>query len=105
MNKTEARYADVLACWKLAGEIADFRFEAVKLRLAEKCCFTPDFLMIMPDGRIRFHEVKGRKGAGYYAKDDALVKIKAATALFPWWRFFIVWPGDDQHWQMKEIKP
>ena len=38
-------------------------------------------------------------------KDEFLVKIKAATALFPWWRFFIVWPGDDQHWQMKEIKP
>lgn len=62
---------------KLAGEIADYRFECVKLRLADKTFYTPDFMVLRPDGEFEMHEVKGRW------EDDARVKIKVAAAQFP----------------------
>lgn len=77
MNKTEAAYADFLEAKKRAGAIADYRFECAKLRLADKTFYTPDFMVLDPDGSIEFHEVKG------FWEEDARVKIKVAAAQFP----------------------
>lgn len=77
MNKTEAAYAEELNVRLLAGEIAWYRFEAVKLRLAKKTFYTPDFMVILADGEVQFHEVKG------FWRDDARVKIKVAAEQFP----------------------
>ena len=77
MNKTEAAYAAYLDSLKKDGVIADYRFEAVKLRLAEKTFYTPDFMVLMPDFSFEMHEVKG------FWEDDARVKIKVAAAQFP----------------------
>lgn len=77
MNKTEAAYAARLEELKRAGEIADYRFECVKLRLADKTFYTPDFMVLKPDGAFEMHEVKG------FWEDDARVKIKVAAELFP----------------------
>ena len=110
MNKTEARYADHLKLRVAAGEVIRFYFEAIKLRIAERCFYTPDFLVlggsaVAWDG-FEFHEVKGRKGESYYAQEDAVVKIKAAAALFPYWTFRIVWPAPGSSgWREKVIKP
>ena len=70
MNKTEQRYAFHLAGLRQAGQIARYDFEPVKLRLADRTFYTPDFRVIIPDGTIEFHEVKG------FWRDDARVKIK-----------------------------
>jgi hypothetical protein len=77
MNKTEAAYAGELEIRRLAGEIAWYRFEAIKLRLAAKTFYTPDFLVVLADGEVQFHEVKG------FWRDDARVKIKVAAEQFP----------------------
>lgn len=77
MNKTEAAYAARLESLKLAGEIADYRFECLKLRLADNTFYTPDFMVLRPDGAFEVHEVKG------HWEDDARVKIKVAAAQFP----------------------
>lgn len=77
MNKTEAAYAQDLALRKKAGTIADYKFEALKLRLADNTFYTPDFMVIATNGTIELHEVKG------FWEDDARVKIKVAAAEFP----------------------
>jgi hypothetical protein len=77
MNKTEQKYADLLSLRARVGEVAHFAFEAVKLRLADKTFYTPDFMVMLADGTIEFHEVKG------FWEDDARVKIKVAAETFP----------------------
>ena len=77
MNKTEAAYAARLESLKLAGEIADYRFECLKLRLADNTFYTPDFMVLMPNFTFEMHEVKG------HWEDDARVKIKVAAELYP----------------------
>jgi hypothetical protein len=64
-----------------AGEIRGWKFEAVKLRLADKTFYTPDFLVVLKDGSLEFHETKG------FWRDDARVKIKVAAELYPMFRF------------------
>ena len=106
LNKGEARYRDHLEMLVLAGEVRLFWFEAIRFRLAERFNFTPDFFVILPDWTIEFREVKGRKGETFYAKEDAVKSIKAAAALYPFFRFFIVWPAPGGGaWREKEIKP
>ena len=47
MNKSEARYArEVLEPQKRVGEILDWRYEAMKLRLGSNCFYTPDFFIV-----------------------------------------------------------
>ena len=77
MNKTEAAYAAYLDGLKKDGLIADYKFEALKLRLADNTFYTPDFVVIATNGTIELHEVKG------FWEDDARVKIKVAAAEFP----------------------
>lgn len=77
MNKTEAAYAQLLDVQRHGGSILWFRFEGVKLRLADNTFFTPDFAVIAGDAQLEFHEVKG------LMRDDANVKIKVAAAQYP----------------------
>lgn len=77
MNRTEAEYRDLLEARKLAGEVAWYRFEGLKLRLADSTFFTPDFAVMLADGQIECHEVKG------FWTDDARVKIKVAADAYP----------------------
>lgn len=84
MNKLEAKYASTLEEMRLAGEVGDYRFDAFKLRLADNCFYTPDFFVMLPDGVIEVHEVKG------HWEDDARVKIKVAAEIFWWFKFVAV---------------
>lgn len=73
MNKTEEAYAGHLRTLMLAGEVLHYEFEPLKLRLADKTFYTPDFMVVRRDGLIELHEVKG------VWEDDARVKIKVAA--------------------------
>ncbi|VWB70187.1 hypothetical protein [Burkholderia lata] len=84
MNKTEAAYAELLAARVHVGEILEFKFESVKLRLADRTWYTPDFALVLADGTREIHEVKG------HWTDDARVKIKVAAELYPYDRFIAV---------------
>jgi len=84
MNKTEAAYAELLAARVHVGEILEFKFESVKLRLADRTWYTPDFALVLADGTREIHEVKG------HWTDDARVKIKVVAELYPYDRFIAV---------------
>lgn len=85
-NKTEVAYEEgVLRPAMSAGEIVWFRFEGLKLRLADKTFYTPDYAVMRSDGAIECHEVKG------FWADDARVKIKVAADQYPF-RFIAVRP-------------
>lgn len=82
MNKTELAYAEHLDLLKGAGELYAWFFESLKLRLGERCWYTPDFLVIPCSGEERYelHEVKG------WWEDDARVKVKACASLYHWFK-------------------
>lgn len=83
MNKTEARYAQWLEYRRTAGQVAWFKFEGLKLRLADNTFYTPDFAVMLASGEIECHEVKG------HWADDARAKIKIAADLYPF-RFIAI---------------
>ena len=78
MNKTEAAYAAILEGRKLAGEVVWWAFEPFKIRLAARTFYDVDFGLMLADGRLEVHEVKGS-----YAAPDSLVKLKIAAEHFP----------------------
>ncbi len=83
MNKTEAAYGAHLEMQKHAGLVLWYRFEGIKLRLADNTFYTPDYAVMLADGSMECHEVKG------FWQDDARVKIKVAADLYPF-RFIAV---------------
>ena len=91
-SKTEQAYAGYLEVLRRAGQVADWRYEPVTLKLAQGVRYTPDFLTLYPDGSMSFHEVKGRKLDSFWSRPVGKVKVRLAAALFPWWRFAVVWP-------------
>ena len=60
-----------------------YKFEGIKLRLADSTFYTPDFAVMQSDGQIELHEVKG------FWADDARAKIKVAADLYPF-RFIAI---------------
>lgn len=82
-NKTEQAYENLLEAMRVSGEVLWYKFEGIKLRLADNTFYTPDFCVMKSNGELEAHEVKG------YMLDDANVKIKIAASIFPF-RFFIV---------------
>jgi hypothetical protein len=77
MNKTEAAYASDLRDALSLGDIQWYRFEGLKLRLADNTFYTPDFAVMAGDGVMECHEVKG------FWRDDARAKIKIAAEQYP----------------------
>lgn len=77
MNKMEAAYADHLANLQRGMDVLWFKFEAIKLRLADNTFYSPDFFVLRYNNFLECHEVKG------FWEDDARVKIKVAAALYP----------------------
>ena len=77
MNQTEAAYARTLELRKVAGEVAWYKFEGLKFRLADNTFYTPDFAVQLADGALEAHEVKG------YWQEDARAKIKIAADMYP----------------------
>ena len=99
MNKTEAAYAALLESQKAAGEVAWYKFEAIKLRLADNTFYTPDFAVMLANGQMELHEVKG------FWQDDARAKIKIAADMYPF-RFVAVRPKpkkDGGGWATEEF--
>lgn len=77
MNKTEQEYSEHLERLKHEGAVLWWKFEGLKLRLADNTFYTPDFAVMVKDGTMEVHEVKG------YWQDDARVKVKVASDQYP----------------------
>jgi hypothetical protein len=95
MNKTEAAYQVRLEGQKAQGLVAWYRFEGIKLRLADKTFYSPDFFVMKTNGELEVHEVKG------FMLDDANVKIKVAAENYPF--KFIVVKLKRGTWEEKEV--
>ena len=105
MNKNEECYSHHLESLKMSENILDWKYEPFGVRLAEqKCYYHPDFFVAYPT-HFEVHEVKPyqKKKDTFYAKDDAMVKVKVASGLFYFWRFFIVY-FDGVEWVKKPLK-
>lgn len=93
MNKTEARYERHLREEQQAGRISGYKFESVKLRLADNTFLTMDFIVIDCDGMVQFHDTKalwkstGKPGV----HEDYMVKVKVASETYPWFEFRTTW--------------
>lgn len=85
MNKTEARFAELLEQRRMTGEVRAWWFEPFKLRLGVdwKHTLTVDFVVQLPDDTLELIDVKG--GGGW--EEDARCKIKSAAAQFPMFAF------------------
>jgi hypothetical protein len=86
MNGLESKYAEHLEALKQTGDVLWWKFEGIKLRLADNCFFTGDFAVQAADEVVEIHEVKG----GFW-QDDSRAKIKIASALYPF-RFIGIMP-------------
>ena len=103
MNKTERAYSQRLELLLRAGEILWYRFEAIKLRLADNCFLTVDFAVMDKNNMLELHDVKG---SPYLFTDDAKVKMKVAASQFPL-VFKVVFPVAKKlggGWHVEEIK-
>lgn len=100
LNGTEQAYQDYLQAELNAGRIRWFRFEAIKLRLANNTFYTADFAVMTKDCAIELHEVKG------HWLDDARAKIKISAEQYPLFRFIAVQKRANKHgggWTVEEF--
>lgn len=109
-NKTEERFRlAYLEAWKATGEIAKFAFEAITLKVANGCRYTPDWY-VWPTMNTplengypmpRFYEIKARK----MIWDDAIVKLKVAAALYPEYEFYLCAYDRKTGWTIERVLP
>lgn len=97
MNKGEQAYAAVLDERQRQGHVVAWWFEFVTLRLADNTHYRPDFLVMLADGALELHEVKGRKGDTFHATEDGWLKVKITAEQSPF-PIRVVWPSRDGHW-------
>lgn len=85
-SKGEAAYGGRLFALQRVGDILEWRYESVTLRLADRVRYTADFYVRCRDGSIELHEVKGTT----HTWEDARVKLQVAKAMYPEFRFLLV---------------
>lgn len=78
MNRWEEAYSKTLDILVATGNLHCWYFQRVTLRLGPDLRYTPDFLLIYPDGKMQFVEIKG------FEREDARDKFKMAGELHPW---------------------
>jgi hypothetical protein len=89
-SKLEAEYAQRLDLLKRAGEIIEYHHKGIRLRIGASgestslAWYSPDFMVILPDGTIRLDEVKGRW------MEAAKVRIRAAAEFYPYFHFLAI---------------
>lgn len=96
MNKTERRYEEYLAMEKRAGRVHHFGFEAIKIRISNDCFWSPDFMVVYPDGTLEFHDTKAfwKSKGRVHIEDDAQAKMKSICESLPWFNVVAVWEQD-----------
>lgn len=72
----ELEYAQNLNQRLAAGEIIEWHYEALRFKIAHKTTYTPDFLVLYPNGSQELVEVKG------HLRESANVKFKTCADKF-----------------------
>lgn len=83
MNKTEEEYSKLLERRKQAGEILDWKFHPMNVRLAAGVFYEVDFLVLTADLQVQIHETKGG-----YTTDKGQMKIRLCADVLPWFAMF-----------------
>lgn len=96
MNRLESQYAEHLEEQKNAGDILWYAYEPIRLRLANKTTYTPDFFVMTKDLELEVWEVKG----GIWTAESR-VKIKVAAELYPF-KFYGV-QRKNKEWKIEEF--
>jgi len=102
MNRTEAAYAQHLELLRNTGTVLWYRFEGLKLRLADNTFLTVDFAVMVADGQLEMHDCKGSKAI---YQDDAKVKMKVAAEQYPF-VFRVAFPKPKREgggWLIEEV--
>lgn len=98
-NKTEQRYEDeVLRPHMIVGKVLWYRFEGIKLRLADNTFLTIDYAVLPDNGVLTLVDVKGGQAV---IQDDARVKMKVGADLYPF-RFQFAYP-DGGGWTHEDV--
>lgn len=76
----EANYARYLNWLVKQGQITEWQYEPRTFEFPVKRgnrSYTPDFMVVLPDGRVEWHEVKG------WMDDNSRVKLKRFAKHYP----------------------
>jgi len=84
MNKLERHYSWFLDGLVESGVVTRYRFGEVKVRLADKTWYSPDFQVWLHYGRVVMVETKG------WCRDDAAVKFKVARERYSEYQWMMV---------------
>lgn len=97
-SKTEGRFIQELVRPALAsGKIQDWAYEPIRLRIAPGLHYTPDVVVVLPNGELELWEVKG----GWQWSQDR-VRIKAAAGA--WLELHIrIWAWRGGNWSMERV--
>ncbi len=98
MNKTEAAYAVVLEARKRSGEIREYHYESLTVKLADGVRYTPDFYVILADDSLELHEVKGG-----FVRDDARIKLRVAARHTPFTYILAQYKNKATGWTIKRV--
>lgn len=83
-SKWDRERNDYLETMMFARRLRRFRYEPMRLRLADGSWYKPDFLVEHNDGRLELEEVKG------YRREAAIVRFKVARELYPMFTFTMI---------------
>jgi hypothetical protein len=83
---------------KRTWEVKWWKFEGIKLRLADRTFLTIDFAVLNAQDVLEMHDVKGHKNI---ITDDALAKTKIAADMYPF-VFKFVYP-DKSGWVIEQV--
>lgn len=89
-NKWEKAYIEFLDLQVKAGTIKRYYFNRINFWIGPTVWYKPDFFILMPDGSIEIHEVKGHE------KRVGVNKFKTAAGMHPWatWRMVTLKNGN-----------
>lgn len=85
-SKLEAAYDQYLSALKHAGEILEYWYHPLTLKLPGGVRYTPDFMVWHAGGTVQIHECKG------WSRNlrDGMTRLTIASGLFPCWGWRLV---------------
>ena len=92
MNKTEAAYARTLELRKAADEVAWYKFEGLKFRLADNTFYTPDFAVQLNVPQSSFLQLPHKFKAYVAGFGSGKTFVGCAGICAHFWQ----WPGINQ---------
>jgi hypothetical protein len=98
MNGLERAFRDeLLEPSRRAATIAAWWREPVKLRLAGRTWYTPDFAVRLLDGSIVLIETKG------FMREDACIKLKVAASAYPCFGWYVCYRDRGCVWRIYRV--